>query len=201
MRPLLFALCAALPAYSAPAQSAQPVSPASCWLFGAKLGVSAFQWHNARLNSNGSLLRPTAALNAGRYVAAARLSLHAEALVEQRYHFTQRPLYVLLPLYLRTGMPTGRFHMVLGGGWGRQLGSGSPRLNEKHHPNEAFGTLGLEVGVGRQATRHAASLGLYYRRGTTGYTYYSYSPGGQYFADAKDQPQSLSLTLNYFLLR
>lgn len=202
-------ICTALLSLLAPAALAQTTPNASPrWLLGARLGINNSSWYENGwylLGNGTTILRPATGLNVGRYWANLRLSVHAEAQHEWRRppHYPRTYLsYAVLPVYLRTGRPGGRFHLLLGGGRAWLLSPlPPPALQLTFISHDTFGLLGAELRLGPEHARHTTTIGLQYRVGTFTYRNYRHSPGGSRYMSYQQGPQTLSLTVNHFLLR
>ncbi len=147
--------------------AAQSPAPAlvSQWGWGLRvgLGASSSRYQNGSgQDSDYRGLATAMGLGASRYLAGPRLSVALDALLESQevyIGFRQGPLYpiyspqvltqwrLFVPLYLRTGTPAGRLHLLAG--IGPTLALGRPGLQPAYYPRGAELTLllGAEVRV------------------------------------------------------
>lgn len=158
---------------SARAQSVD--STASPWGWGVRVGLGggSGRYGDARREYEVTAAAPMAGLLLTRYAAAARVSLAAEVLAQRqpwRVDYEQArpfPAYaphsfaqwrLLVPVYVRTGPPRARLHLLAGAG--PTFALGRPAAGAAYYPRAAELTLllGLEACLVRGA-RAETTLG------------------------------------------
>ena len=172
---LFFVSAKLLAAGSASAQ-APASAPASQWGWGIRIGVGpgSTPYGDSRRDYRQTYTGAVGGLLATRYVAGLKASLGLEALAEnQSVHldFQQatpypnyRPLTLaqwrlFVPLYLRTGTPANRLHLLAGAGPTLPLGPSDSDAAYYPRRAELTGLLGVEVRL-TPWHRYETTLGL-----------------------------------------
>lgn len=151
-------------------------TPASQWGWGIRVGVGpgSSPYGDSRRDYRHSYNGAVGGLHVTRYFAGPKASLGLEALVENesvRVDFQQatpypnyRPLTLaqwrlFVPLYLRTGSPANRLHLLAGAGPTLQLGRSDTDAAYYPRRAELTGLLGIEVRL-TPWHRYETTLGL-----------------------------------------
>ncbi|MBO0358400.1 hypothetical protein J0X19_10625 [Hymenobacter sp. BT186] len=167
-------------------------SVASRWLFGGRLGaaVSFYRSNDNLSNGSNSHLGPAVSVLGGYYIRPLRVWLVAEPGYEQRRlpESSNNYSYLTLPLYVRTGLPANRMHVLLGGGLAGRLGPApvQPAYNLiAFQTRDGFVLLGLESDY-LHRHRRAAALSVWARYGISAtYSTYNYAPSGNRYQDGE----------------
>lgn len=172
----LFFVSAGLLAAGRACAQASGSTPASQWGWGIRAGVGpgSGPYGDSRRDYRQTYTGAVAGLLVTRYLAGPSASLGLETLVENqsvRVDFQQAALYpsyrpltltqwrLFVPLYVRTGTPANRVHLLAGAGPTLRLSH--PNTDAAYYPRQAelTGLLGLEVRL-LPWHRYETTLGL-----------------------------------------